>query len=59
MLADGQTWQRSISFTESYPIAADLYRLPDLSHHYRNVDNGELSVPRVGALEPHLLLAFW
>jgi hypothetical protein len=41
-LTNGQTWQRTISFTDRYSIAADLYRLPDLSHPYRNVDNGEL-----------------
>jgi hypothetical protein len=39
-LADGQTWRRTIPFTDKYLIAADLYRLPDLSHPYRNVGNG-------------------
>jgi len=36
-LADGQTWQRSITFTGTYTLAADLYRLPDLTHPYRYV----------------------
>lgn len=39
-MTNGQTWQHDISFTDSYPIVADLYKLPDLSHPYRNVDNG-------------------
>ena len=43
-LTDGQTWQHTVPFTEKYSIAADLYRLPDLSHPYRDVDNGELLV---------------
>jgi hypothetical protein len=40
-LADGQTWQRTISFTDTYLIGADLYRLPDTSTPYREVDNGD------------------
>lgn len=40
-LANGQTWQRTISFTDRYPIDADLYRLPDLSQPFREVDNGD------------------
>ena len=36
-LAEGQTWQRSITFTGTYTLAADLYRLPDLTHPYRYV----------------------
>jgi hypothetical protein len=39
-LASGQTWQRTISYTTSYAIAARLYRLPDLRTPYRQVDNG-------------------
>jgi uncharacterized membrane protein len=39
-LANNQTWQHTISFTTNYPITAKLYRLPDLSHPYRSVDNG-------------------
>jgi hypothetical protein len=39
-LADDQTWQRVISFSAKYPIAAELYRLPDLTHPYRTVNNG-------------------
>lgn len=39
-LADGQTWQHMITFSERYSIAANLYRLPDLAHPYRNVSNG-------------------
>lgn len=40
-LANGQTWQRTISFTDRYPIGADLYRLPDMSQPFREVDNGD------------------
>jgi hypothetical protein len=36
-LANGQTWHRSPAFTGGYTIAANLYRLPDLSHPYRHV----------------------
>lgn len=36
-LGSGQTWQRAIRYTGRYAIAADLYRLPDLSHPYRHV----------------------
>jgi hypothetical protein len=36
-LSDGQTWQRTVTFTARYSIAADLYRLPDLTHPYRYV----------------------
>ena len=39
-LADGQTWQHMITFSERYSIAANLYRLPDLNRPYRNVTNG-------------------
>jgi hypothetical protein len=40
-LANGQTWQRMISFTDNYLIDADLYRLPNVSQPYREVDNGD------------------
>lgn len=40
-LANGQTWRRTVPFSSRYPITADLYRLPDLSHPYRDVANGE------------------
>ena len=40
-LANGQTWQRTISFTDTYLIGADLYRLPDTSQPFREVDNGD------------------
>jgi uncharacterized membrane protein len=36
-LAEGQTWQRSVPFTGTYTLAANLYRLPDLTHPYRYV----------------------
>jgi hypothetical protein len=36
-LSDGQTWQRMIPVTGGYPIAARLYRLPDLARPYRYV----------------------
>jgi hypothetical protein len=44
-LADGQTWQRIIPFTDKYTITANLYRLPDLSHPYRDVTNGDTPAP--------------
>jgi hypothetical protein len=40
-LANGQTWQRSIAFSSSYPVSASLYRLPDLTHPYRHVATDE------------------
>jgi hypothetical protein len=40
-LANGQTWQRTISFTDKYLIGANLYRLPDMSQPFREVDNGD------------------
>jgi hypothetical protein len=39
-LANGQTWQRSVPFTGKYNLAANLYRLPDLTHPYRYVSTG-------------------
>jgi hypothetical protein len=36
-LANGQTWQRTVAYTGKYPLAANLYRLPDLAHPYRYV----------------------
>jgi hypothetical protein len=39
-LASGQAWQRTISYATSYAITARLYRLPDLTTPYRQVDNG-------------------
>ena len=42
-LASGQTWQRTISYTTSLAMAADLYRLPDLRDPYRQVGNGASS----------------
>jgi hypothetical protein len=40
-LGNGQTWQRTISFTDTYLIAADLYRLPDMTQPFREVGNGD------------------
>lgn len=40
-LADGQTWQRTVPFSNRYSITANLYLLPDLGHPYRNVTNGD------------------
>jgi hypothetical protein len=40
-LATGDTWQRTVTYTMKYPLVADLYRLPNLSLPYREVDNGE------------------
>ena len=39
-LANGGTWQRSVPLTSAYTVAADLYRLPDLTHPYRYVSTG-------------------
>jgi len=36
-LGNGQTWQRTLRYSGRYAIAADLYRLPDLSRPYRYV----------------------
>jgi hypothetical protein len=36
-LADGQTWRRTIWYPNRRAIAADLYRLPNLSRPYRHV----------------------
>jgi hypothetical protein len=36
-LAEGQTWQRSVPFTGTYTLVANLYRLPDLARPYRYV----------------------
>jgi hypothetical protein len=53
-LVDGQSWQRTISYTTSVAMSADLYRLPDLRDPYRQVDNGT-SPPRKPAAtrSPH------
>jgi hypothetical protein len=39
-LADGRTWQRSVPVTGDGTLAANLYRLPDLTHPYRYVTTG-------------------
>jgi hypothetical protein len=39
-LVDGQTWRRSIPFTNEYSIVANLYRLPERTSPYRQVTNG-------------------
>jgi hypothetical protein len=36
-LADGQTWQRTVAVHATDPLAARLYRLPDLTRPYRYV----------------------
>jgi hypothetical protein len=36
-LANGQTWQRSVSYNRTYIIGATLYRLPDPTRAYRHV----------------------
>jgi len=38
-LTNGQTWQRDIPYTSKYSLAANLYRLPNLSDPYRTVGN--------------------
>lgn len=46
VLADGQTWSRTISVRAGTPISASLYRLPDLRHPFREVsDNFQGSAP--------------
>ncbi len=43
-LANGKSWQQTISYTSAMDtptLEADLYLLPDTSHIYRHVDNGE------------------
>jgi hypothetical protein len=36
-LAEGKTWQQAVPFSDKYTLAAELYRLPDLTHRYRYV----------------------
>jgi len=36
-LPSGKTWQRAVSYDPRYPMAANLYRLPDLRRPYRHV----------------------
>jgi len=40
-LTNGQTWQRDIPYTSKYSVAANLYRLPNLSDPYRTVGNNQ------------------
>jgi uncharacterized membrane protein len=40
-MVNGQTWQLTIPYTLKNSEVADLYRLPDVSHPYVYVDNGE------------------
>ena len=41
-LADGDSWQRTVSFNRKGSLAANLYRLPDLTTPYRHVNtNGD------------------
>jgi uncharacterized membrane protein len=41
-LANGDTWQRTVPFNRKGSLAANLYRLPDLTTPYRYVDtNGD------------------
>jgi hypothetical protein len=40
-LTNGQTWQRDIPYTSKYSLAANLYRLPNLSDPYRTVGNNQ------------------
>lgn len=41
-LANGDTWQRTVPFNGKSSLAADLYRLPDLTAVYRSVNtNGD------------------
>jgi hypothetical protein len=40
-LSNGQTWQRTIAYTDhAYSVVASLYLLPDTSKAYRTVTNG-------------------
>jgi hypothetical protein len=45
-LADGQTWQRTVPFTGTDTLTANLYRLPDLAHPYRYVATGPVKAAR-------------
>ncbi|HEY5989071.1 MAG TPA: hypothetical protein VIV12_22230 [Streptosporangiaceae bacterium] len=36
-LSNGKTWQRTVPYTRSHAIVANLYRLPDLTQPYRHV----------------------
>jgi hypothetical protein len=36
-LSSGKAWQRAVRYDPRYPLAANLYRFPDLSHPYRHV----------------------
>jgi hypothetical protein len=38
-LTNGQTWQLNIPYTSKYSLAANLYRLPNLTDPYRTVGN--------------------
>jgi uncharacterized membrane protein len=40
-MVNGQTWQLTIPYTLKNSQVADLYQLPDVSHPYRQADNGE------------------
>lgn len=41
-LANGDTWQRTVAFNHKGSLAANLYRLPDLTTPYRHVNtNGD------------------
>ena len=41
-LADGDSWQRTVPFNRKGSLAANLYRLPDLTTPYRHVNtNGD------------------
>ncbi len=44
-LSDGQSWTHTVAYTTAYPIAANLYLLPNISTPYRQVSNGETLPP--------------
>jgi hypothetical protein len=45
-LADGKTWQETVSLTDKYVITADLYRLPNLKQPYRYVSTASNPEPQ-------------
>ena len=44
-LSNGQSWTHTVAYTTAYPIAANLYLLPNISTPYRQVHNGEFPAP--------------
>lgn len=43
-LSDGQSWERTVAYTMTYAISANLYLMPNTSTPYRQVGNGVVVV---------------